>query len=157
MHYGDDWGSQHGPLIAPDTWREFIKPRFKRMCDTAKECGLANSLHCCGNVTELMPDIIECGVDVFDPFQPEAMDIWELRKTYKGRIAFWGGLSVQQTLPHGTPDDIRRESRELLEKMGKDGGYVFSPSHALTGDIPAENIRTVIEIANNQEAIVPAR
>jgi uroporphyrinogen decarboxylase len=150
VHLGDDWGSQHGPLISPETWREFIKPRFKKTCDAIKARGLSVSLHCCGNVEVLMPEIVECGVDVFDPFQPEAMDIWKLHRDFGDRIAFWGGLSVQSTFPCGTEEDIREEGERLIREMGRKGGYVLAPSHALTGDIPPQNISAFIDLARMQ-------
>jgi uroporphyrinogen decarboxylase len=150
VHFGDDWGSQHGPLISPAMWREFVKPPFKRTCDAAREEGLLVSLHCCGNVEPIMDDIVECGVDVFDPFQPEAMDVWKLREKYRGRMAFWGGLSVQQTMPYGTPDDVRRETRRLLDEMAPGGGYILSPAHSISGDVPVENIEAFLEVAQNQ-------
>ncbi len=150
VHFGDDWGSQNDLLISKELWREFIKPRFKEMCRVTKELGLYVSLHSCGKVDELIPEMIECGVDVFDPFQPEVMDIWKLHEEYCKKITFWGGLSVQKTLPYGNIDDVRTESIKLLKEMAPGGGYIFSPSHSLTGDIPAENIKTLIDLANNQ-------
>lgn len=108
------------------------------------------SHHSCGNVVELMPDMVEAGVDVFDPYQPEVMDTRAIREQYRGRLAFWGGLSVQEVLPHGTPDDVRRETRRLLAEMAPGGGYVLAPSHSLTGDIPPENIDAFLEVARNQ-------
>jgi uroporphyrinogen decarboxylase len=150
VHLGDDWGSQHGPLVSPEIWREFVKPRFKLTCSEIKSHGLAVSLHCCGNVAALMEDIIDCGVDVFDPFQPEAMDIWELWRLYKNRIAFWGGLSVQSTFPHGSTDDVIREAESLIQGMGAEGGYILAPSHSLTGDVPPSNIDAFIDVAMSQ-------
>ena len=150
VHLGDDWGSQKSCLISPDMWREFVAPCYRRTCSRAKELGLIVSLHCCGNVEAIMEDIYACGTDVFDPFQPEAMDIWNLREKFRGRMSFWGGLSVQQTLPHGTPDDVRREGWELLTRMATGGGYILAPSHAITGDIPPENVAAFIELARNQ-------
>lgn len=150
VHYGDDWGSQSGPMISPQMWREFIKPRFMKTCQAAKASGLLNSLHSCGNVKEFIPDMIECGVDVFDPFQPEAMDIWELGKAFKGKIAFWGGVSVQQTFPYGTKEEVVAEARELVEKMGKEGGYILSPAHSLSGDVSGVNIKAFLDYAKNQ-------
>jgi uroporphyrinogen decarboxylase len=147
VHFGDDWGSQAGPLIAPEMWREFVKPPFRRMCDEAHRAGLLVSLHCCGQVTDLLPDMVECGVDVFDPFQPDVMDIWALREQYRGRLAFWGGLSVQKTLPLGTAEDVRREALRLVREMAPGGGYVLAPSHSLTGDIPVENIEAFLGVA----------
>jgi uroporphyrinogen decarboxylase len=150
VHFGDDWGSQHAPLVDPQQWRELVKPSFKRMCAAAREKGLIVSLHSCGQVSELFPDMIECGVDVFDPFQPEAMDIWQMRKQYRGKLAFWGGLSVQHVLPHGTVDDVKRETRRLLDEMAPGGGYVLSPSHSVTGDVPVENVEAFLEVARGQ-------
>jgi uroporphyrinogen decarboxylase len=152
VHVGDDWGAQNGLLVAPDTWREFVKPRFTRTCAAAREAGLLVSLHSCGKVLDLLPDMVEAGVDVFDPFQPEVMDIRALRERYRGRLAFWGGLSVQETLPHGTPDDVRRETERLLGELAPGGGYVLAPSHSLTGDIPPENVDAFLDVARKQNA-----
>lgn len=153
VHFGDDWGSQIGPIISPDMWREFIKPRFAATCAVAKTHGLLVSHHCCGNVEPIMEDIFECGVDVFDPFQPEAMDIWKLREQFRGRMAYWGGLSVQQTMPRGSTDDVRRETQTLLKQMAPGGGYILSPAHSVTGDIPIENIEAFLDVAKNQEGV----
>jgi len=147
LHTGDDWGSQNGMLISKDMWMEFIEPRFKKTCQFAKSKELIVSHHCCGNVEDIMPEIIGCGVDVFDPFQPEAMDIWKLREKYRGKLAFWGGLSVQKTLPYGTVAEVENETQLLLEQMAPGGGYILSPSHSLTGDIPPENIEAFLKIA----------
>jgi uroporphyrinogen decarboxylase len=150
VHLGDDWGSQNGLLISGEMWREFIKPRLNKTCKAAKDKGLLVSLHCCGKVDELFQDMIECGVDVFDPFQPEVMDIFSLRKQYKNKLAFWGGLSVQNTLPYGTQEDVTAESIKILTQLAPGGGYIFSPSHSLTGDIPVENIIAFLDVAQNQ-------
>jgi uroporphyrinogen decarboxylase len=150
VHLGDDWGSQNSLLISHDMWNEFLKPRLKRTCLAARNKGLLVSLHSCGKVDELFPDMIECGVDVFDPFQPEVMDIYAQREKYRGRLAFWGGLSVQKTLPLGTPEEVTTESKRLLTEMAPGGGYIFSPSHSLTGDIPVADIRAFLDIVQNQ-------
>jgi uroporphyrinogen decarboxylase len=148
VHLGDDWGTQNGLMIGKDMWKEFIKPRFNKICQVAKNKGLLVSLHSCGKVDELFPDIIEAGVDVFDPFQPEVMDIFSLREQYRNELAFWGGLSVQKTLPYGTPEDVKTEAKKLLTQLAPGGGYIFSPSHSLTGDIPIENILAFFEAVN---------
>jgi len=150
VRFGDDWAGQNGLLVGEELWREFIKPRLKKMCDVAREEKLCIGQHCCGKVESLIPDMIEVGIDVFDPFQPEVMDVFEIYKKYYGKIAFLGGLSIQKTLPYGSVEEVRRESYNLLNTLGKHGGYIFSPSHALTADIPAENIDELIYIAQNQ-------
>ncbi len=149
VRIGDDWGQQRGLIMGPKIWHEYIKPELRRMYDVAKQAGKFVSIHCCGDVDELFEELIELGVDSFNPFQPEVMDIHALFAQYKGRLAFHGGLSTQTTLPHGTPEDVRRETRALLE-MGKDGGYLFAPSHAVAGDVPVENMVAFIECVQRQ-------
>ncbi|HAK97159.1 MAG TPA: uroporphyrinogen-III decarboxylase-like protein, partial [Planctomycetes bacterium] len=95
-------------------------------------------------VDELFEDLISIGLRVFNPFQPEVMDVAALMAAYRGRLAFWGGLSTQRTLPHGTPEEVRAETRRLIE-LGRDGGYVLSPAHAVGGDVPLANMLAFIE------------
>lgn len=150
VRFGDDWAGQHGLLMGDDLWRTFIKPRMKRMCDAAKDEHLFIGQHCCGKVESLIPEMIELGIDVFDPFQPEVMDVYQIFEKFYGKISFLGGLSIQRTLPSGTTEDVMRESLKLLNTLGSQGGYIFSPSHALTGDIPNENIRQLLIAAKFQ-------
>jgi len=102
-------------------------------------------------VQELFPDLIDLGLNLFNPFQPEVMDVRKMHSTYHGRLAFWGGVSVQDTLPHGSPDDVRREVRERME-MGRRGGYVLSPSHSVPRDTPLENLVAMIETVREYDA-----
>ena len=81
-------------------------------------------LHSCGCVAELFDDLVEIGLNVFNPFQPEVMDVFELKQRYHGRLAFHGGMSIQKVLPFGTPDEVRRATRRLIE-AGRPGGYIF--------------------------------
>lgn len=150
VRFGDDWAGQNGLLVGEELWRMFIKPRLQRMCDAAKSEKLIIGQHCCGKVESLIPDMIDVGIDLFDPFQPEVMDVFEIHHEYYGKISFLGGLSVQKTLPYGSVKDVRQESIKLLNNLGRKGGYIFSPSHALTSDIPVENIQELIKIGNNQ-------
>ncbi len=149
VYFGDDWGGQHGLLMGYPAWREFILPRLRRLYGTVREAGRMVFIHSCGDVDELFPDLISLGVQVFNPFQPEVMDVPALMRQYRGQLAFWGGLSVQRTLPHGTPEEVRAETRRLLD-LGRDGGYVLSPSHAVPADVPLENMLAFMETAQEQ-------
>ena len=148
-HFGDDWGQQRGLQMGPATWRRFIRPQLARMYSTVREAGRYVSIHSCGDVDELFDDLIAIGLNCFNPFQPEVMDVAALMKAYRGRLAFHGGLSTQKTLAFGTPEDVRRETRWLLE-LGREGGYIFAPAHAVEGDVPLENMLAFIETVENQ-------
>jgi len=147
---GDDWGQQQGLIMGPDLWNEFIKPYLKRIFKVIKEADKFVFIHSCGDVDELFEPLIEIGLDNFNPFQPEVMDIYELLPAYRGRLSFHGGLSTQRILPYGTVEDVIKESERLM-KLGNEGGYIFSPSHDVEGDVPLENMVAFIEQANNQD------
>ena len=149
VYFGDDWGQQHGLQMGYPTWRKFIYPVLKRMYGVVRDAGKYVFIHSCGDVDELFDDLVEIGLNCFNPFQPEVMDVRSLLRDYRGRLAFHGGLSTQRTLPYGSVDGVRAESRMLLE-LGKHGGYIFAPSHAVEGDVPLENMLAFIEVAQAQ-------
>jgi len=151
VYFGDDWGQQRGLQMGPAHWREFLRPVLERICAVVREAGKYVMIHSCGDVDELFEDLIEIGVNCFNPFQPEVMDVFELMPRYRGRLAFHGGLSTQRTLPYGTAEDVRSEAARLLE-MGREGGYIFAPAHDVEGDVPLDNILSFIEIAQAQPA-----
>ena len=103
VHFGDDWGQQRGLQMGPEIWRQFIYPELKRMYQVIRQAGRFVSIHSCGDVDELLDDLIVIGVNCFNPFQPEVMDVASLLKKYRGRLTFHGGLSTQQILPYATP------------------------------------------------------
>ena len=144
VHFGDDWGQQRGLQMGPACWREFILPVLKRMYGVARDAGKFVSIHSCGDVDELFDDLIGIGLNCFNPFQPEVMDVDALVTKYRGQLAFHGGMSTQKTLPYGSADDVRRETMHLLE-LGADGGYIFAPAHAVEGDVPLDNMVAFIE------------
>ncbi|HUS73412.1 MAG TPA: uroporphyrinogen decarboxylase family protein [Sedimentisphaerales bacterium] len=149
IYFGDDWGQQTGLQMGPGLWREFIYPQLKRMYAVVREAGKYVIIHSCGKVDELFDDLIEIGLNCFNPFQPEVMDVFDLMKRYRGRLAFHGGLSTQRTLPYGSVEDVKNETAELLE-AGRGGGYIFAPSHAVEGDVPLENMLAFIEVLHAQ-------
>jgi uroporphyrinogen decarboxylase len=149
VYLGDDWGMQRGLQMGPRLWREFILPVLKRMYGVVRKAGRFVVIHSCGDVDELLDDLVEIGLNCFNPFQPEVMDVRSLMQRYQGRLAFHGGLSTQRTLPYGSAADVRRETESLLE-LGRDGGYIFGPAHDVEGDVPLENMLAFLETIQRQ-------
>ena len=150
VYFGDDWGQQKGLIMGPRLWKKFIFPRLQRMYAAVREeGGKFLFIHSCGHVDMLFDDLISIGLNCFNPFQPEVMDVWSLIPQYRGRLTFHGGLSTQRTLPYGIVEDVRNETRRLLA-LGKEGGYIFSPAHAVEGDVPLENMLVMIEEVQQQ-------
>ena len=149
VYFGDDWGQQHGLQMGPGLWHEFIEPELKRMYTEVRAAGKYVFIHSCGDVDELFDSLVADGVNCFNPFQPEVMDVAELIPRFHGRLAFHGGLSTQRTLPYGTPADVRAETRRLIE-LGRNGGCILAPAHAVEGDVPLENMLAFIDEALGQ-------
>lgn len=149
VYFGDDWGQQRGLQMGPRLWREFIYPVLRRMYATVRDAGKYVFIHSCGDVDELFDDLIAIGLNCFNPFQPEVMDVAALLTRYRGRLAFHGGLSTQRTLPYGGPNEVRRETRRLLD-LGRVGSYILAPAHDVEGDVPLENMLAFIEEVQRQ-------
>jgi uroporphyrinogen decarboxylase len=156
VHLGDDWGMQRGLQMGPRVWHEFIYPVLRRMYAVVHEAGRYVSIHSCGDVDELFDDLIAIGVNCFNPFQPEVMDVRSLLPHYRGRLAFHGGLSTQRTLPYGSVEAVRRETQMLLD-LGREGSYVFAPAHDVEGDVPVENMIAFLEVIQQQPGYAQVR
>ncbi|MHB0954898.1 MAG: uroporphyrinogen decarboxylase family protein [Pirellulaceae bacterium] len=148
--FGDDWGQQHGLIMGPHLWREFIRPRIRQMYQAVKTRGKFVFIHSCGKVQQLFPELIECGLDVFNPLQPEVMDVVEIKREFGGQLSFYGGISTQRTLPFGTVRETRDAVRRLIDVLGRDGGYIASPAHAVPPDARPENVAAMIDVLQNQ-------
>lgn len=149
----DDYGTQRALLISPAQWREFVAPRLARILDFARGRGLVTMLHSCGNVRAIVPDLIALGLDVLHPIQPEAMDVYELKREFGRDLTLWGGISTQQTLPHGTPDEVRAEVRDKRRVLGAGGGYILEPGITLQADVPLANVLALLEAARESDQI----
>ena len=150
VFFGDDYGQQRGLLMGPKYWRKYIKPRLAKVYGKVKAKGLFVGIHTCGDIEEILPDLIEIGVDLYNPFQPEVTDIYRIKKEYGGRLSFFGGLSTQRVLPFGTPEDVGKEVKRLIREIGAGGGYILAPAHATPKDVPLENVLAMIETVQNQ-------
>lgn len=153
LMFGDDWGDQRGVMVGPERWRRFFKPRYARLYEAAHAQGKLVISHCCGSVVDIMPDIIEIGMDVLESVQPEAagMNPYELKKQWGDKITFWGCLGSQSTIPFGTPAEIQAEVRRLCREMGQGGGYLLAPAKPLQPETSTENAIAVIEALTHQE------
>ena len=144
---GSDWGTQRDLLISPEAWRIHIKPGEQKEYDLLKANGKDVWIHSCGNIERIIPDLVEMGVDVLNPIQPECMDIYKLKDDYGDRLTFWGGISTQQTLPNGTPKEVEKETQKIIEYMSKSGGYITSSSQEIQADVPFVNVCALIDTA----------
>lgn len=147
LRLGDDIGSEKGMLMSPATWREWLKPRLKRVIDAAKEIDpeIPIFYHSDGDLREVIPELIEIGVTILNPVQPECMDPEELKKKYGDKLSFWGTIGTQTTMPFGKPEDVKRAVKKSIQTVGKGGGLVISPTHSIEKDVPWENIVALFE------------
>ncbi len=148
---GNDWGSQRDMLMSPETWRELLAPGAKREYDVIREAGLDIWIHSCGNIRQIIPDLIDMGAQVLNPIQPECMDIYELKDSLGDDMTFWGGISTQKTLPFGTPEEVEAETRRVSAYMSQKGGYILAAGQGIQADVPFENLCTLIDVANEIE------
>lgn len=150
--FGDDWGYQQGVILGPNRWRRFIKPRWARVYEAVHAQGKLAISHCCGSVVDILPDIVEIGLDVLESVQPEArgMNPYQLKKRWGDQITFWGCLGSQSTIQFASPEEIKAEVRRLCAEMGAGGGYVLAPAKSLQPGTPVENAAAVVEAFTDQ-------
>ena len=145
----DDLGMQNSLLISPEMIDEYVSPRLKKMADLAHNYNIKLLLHTCGNIEPLIPRLIELGVDILDPVQPECMDPVIIKRKYGKDICLRGGVSVQNIVSRGTVDDVIKETKRIVEGLKPGGGYIFAPGHpVLQDDIPVKNIIAMYETAH---------
>lgn len=146
IYFSDDWGTQRALLIHPDDWRQFYKPAYRAMFERVRAGGAHVWMHLCGNVSAILPDLIELGLNVLNPVQPQAMDIHALARAFGGQVCFNGGVDVQGVMVYGGPDDVRRAVHELVDLFGRfNGGYIGSTSHSIMPETPLDNVIALYE------------
>jgi len=142
----DDLATQNGLLISPQMYRQYVKPRHKKLFSFIKKTAPKRVylfLHTCGSVYDIIPDLIEVGVDILNPVQVSAakMDTKKLKREFGDAITFWGGgVDTQRVLPYGTPEEVRDEVRRRIDDLAPGGGFVFAAVHNIQPDVPPENI-----------------
>lgn len=144
---GDDFGTQHGLLVSPRMWRQFLRPGFERFIRLGKSFGCRVAHHSCGSIMPIIPDMIDCGLDILNPIQPDVagMEQTELKLRFGRQLTFHGSISIQRTLPFGTPADIQAEVRERFQTLGGDGGLIFCTAHNIQADTPIENVLALFD------------
>ena len=144
---GDDFGTQTGLMFDINTWRKYFKPGLKSYIELAHRYGIKVMHHTCGSVRELIPDFIDCGLDILQSIQPRArgMELAELKKEFGQYLCFHGGIDIQQTISNGTAEDIRQEVKQRIDAGKQNGGYILCTAHNIPPDTPTENIITLFE------------
>ncbi len=150
IFFGDDWGQQKGLIMGLPIWKQFIKPRLKKMYDHVKSYGMYVAQHSCGDCREVFPDLVELGLDIYNTFQPEVYDIVEYKEHFGDKITFFGGISTQCILPFKTPEEVKEEMHRVMDILSVNGGYILAPTHAMPADIPPENVIAFMEVAKNE-------
>jgi len=137
VHLSDDMGTQEGTLMSPAMWRERFKERMRSIISVAKKVNpdVIIFYHSDGDIEKIIPELIEIGIGVLDPVQPEAMDPVKLKREYGDRLTFWGTVGTQTTIPFGTPEEVKKVVKERIETVGKGGGLLIAPTHWLEPEI----------------------
>jgi uroporphyrinogen decarboxylase len=144
---GDDVANQRSLMFSPGQWREMMKPRWAEVFYKARSIkpDIQIWYHSDGNIEEIIPDLIEIGVTILNPVQPECMNVVSLKKRFGDRLVFDGTIGTQSVMPFGSPDDVKRTVRQYCETLGYDGALILSPTHVLEPEVPIENIVAFFE------------
>lgn len=147
LYLGDDVGMQQSLMMSEELYVTWLKPRLKRVIDAAKAINpnIIVFYHSCGYVEPLIPHLIEAGIDVLNPIQPECMDFGEIFEKYGDQVAFHGTVGTQSVMPFGTPEEVKAVVRKHLDIAGPKGGLFVAPTHLLEPEVPWENIRAYVE------------
>jgi uroporphyrinogen decarboxylase len=147
VYFYDDVATQNSLLISPDTWRTAVRPHHARLVELAHSYGVPVMYHCDGAIYRLIPELIELGIDVLNPIQPDArdMDGYRLKEEFGDRLSFHGGIDIIKTLPRGTREEVIAEVRDRVNVLGRGGGYILCSSHHIQADTPLANVLAMVE------------
>ena len=141
LKIGDDIGTQKAMLMSPKMYREWFKPRHAAVIQAAREArsGLPVCYHSDGNCRAVLPDLIDIGVTVLNPVQPECLDLPEIKSSFVDQLVFWGGIGTQTTMPFSSAEEVRLTVRRTIDTLGPTG-YFPCPTHVLEPEVPWANI-----------------
>lgn len=151
FNMGDDFATQRGMMISPEQWRKYFKPTYKRIFELAKKYGLYVWFHSCGAIKDVLPDLIDIGLDVWETVQVHlpGNEVDFIKREYGRNITFFGAVTTQSTLPFGTPEQVRSEVRERIKVLGINGGYICGPDHSIKVDVPIQNTLALYDEIKN--------
>jgi uroporphyrinogen decarboxylase len=140
--FDDDFASQQGMLLSPKHWRQYLAPTYGRIYALAQSFGLKIWVHSCGTFREVLPDMIDMGMNVWEAVQVHLRgnDPTEIKREFGRDISFFGGISTQTSLRYGSPAEVRRDVQERISVLGRGGGYICGPDHTVLADVPPENL-----------------
>jgi uroporphyrinogen decarboxylase len=149
---GDDVATQLDMMLSPALWRATLKPRMAEVIRAAKAVNpdLLIFYHGDGNMERIVPELIEIGVEILNPVQPECMDPVRMKERFGDQLAFWGCIGTQTTMPFGTPEEVTATVRHLIDTVGKGGGLFLAPTHTLEPDVPWANVEAFLAAVNSQ-------
>ena len=148
--FGDDIASQQGLMFSKELWKRYFMQPMKELCELIKSYGAYVAFHSCGAISDIIPELIEMGVDILFPIQPRAkgMEPERLKEAFGNRVVFYGGIDVQQVLPFGTEQEVRDEVAQVSGILGAGGGYILASSHGILRDVPMENVMAMYSELN---------
>lgn len=149
VYFYDDVATQNSLMISPQMWRDIVRPHHARLVELAHARNIPVMYHCDGAIYRLIPELIEMGIDLLNPIQPDAkdMDGYRLKAEFGHQLAFHGGIDIIKTLPRGTPAEVIAEVRDRVDVLGKGGGYILCSSHHIQADTPLENILAMYDVS----------
>ena len=158
IYWTDDLGTQTGTFFSPAIFETFFRPYYRELIAKAHALGMQVWLHTCGNVARFLPGLIEMGLDVIHPIQKYAMNESQIAREFGGQIAFWAGFDVQRIIPYGTPAEVRREVRHLMDTYARaEGRFLLTAGNGITPDTPIASLAALYEEAYTYGAVVGAR
>ena len=147
--WGDDFSTQRGMMVSPEMWRKYLKPVYVKIFELIKAHGTMVWFHSCGSFAPVLGELVDGGMDVWETVQAhlDGNEPHELKRNFGNHLTFFGAINCQQTLPFGTPDDVRKEVRKRFEVLGKGGGFIAGPDHSIQKNMPWQNIEALFDEA----------